>query len=190
MAARKATGGRGKGGPPPPHPVLQRLAVLLLRVFPGAILVDSALYKLGFDDAQGFGEAVERFRLTDYHDLVQAAIDEPPRVFGHAFTAFSDALAAVAFGSPAWERFLAGSILAFELVAGIALVLGLGTRLVAVLAALLMIVFGLAKRGWLLSPSTSNWVMAGMLLAAAMLAAGRVLGLDARLAGRWPRWIS
>ncbi|MCA9687845.1 MAG: hypothetical protein KC457_37145, partial [Myxococcales bacterium] len=62
--------------------------------------------------------------------------------------------------------------------------------LVAVLAALLMAVFGLAKAAWIFTPNTSNWLLVVLLLAAAFLAAGRVFGLDAKLAGRWPRWIS
>lgn len=189
-ARRKPASAHPRGGVAPPHPLLQRLALVLLRVFPGAILVDSALYKLTFGTSATLGEAIERFRVDDYRVLVQAAIDDPPRIFGWRFSAFSDALQATALGSPAWETAMCSALLAFELLAGITLVLGLGTRLVAVLAALLLIVFGLAKAAWILTPNTSNWILAAMLLAAAMLAAGRVLGADARLAGRWPRWIS
>lgn len=189
-ARRKPAAARKGAGALPPHPLFQRAALVLLRVFPGALLVDSALYKLTFGAPATLGEAIERFRVDDYRVLVQAAIEEPPRLFGHPFTAFAGFLEATALGSPAWERFVCGSLLGFELLAGALLVLGLGTRLVAVLAALLMIVFGLAKAAWILTPTTSNWLLVVMLLAAAMLAAGRVLGADARLAGRWPRWIS
>ena len=176
--------------PPSPHPFLQRLALVLLRVFPGAVLLDSAIYKLTFDEAPTMGDAIERFRMADFHPLVEAAIADPPRLFGHPFHAFGSFLEAVALGSPSWERFVCGSLLAFELLAGVLLILGLGTRLVAVLAALLMAVFGLAKAAWIFTPNTSNWLLVVLLLAAAFLAAGRVFGVDAKVAGRWPPWVS
>jgi len=169
---------------------LQRLSVALIRVFPGAVLFDSALYKLTFEPEKSIGENLERFRTVDFHKLVGEAIADPPRIFGATWHGFASFLENVALGTPSWERFVCGSLLASELVLGALLVLGLGTRLVAVLAALLMTVFGLAKAAWIFTPNTSNWLLVVLLLAAAFLAAGRVFGLDAKLAGRWPRWIS
>ncbi|MGE0190554.1 MAG: hypothetical protein AB7T63_00800 [Planctomycetota bacterium] len=185
MAARSR-----RKGPPPPHPFLQRLALVLIRVFPGAVLLDSAIYKLTFLPDTSLGGHIENFRTVDFHRLVEDAVLDPPRIFGVPWHGFASFVQDVALGTPSWERFVCGSLLAAELLLGALLVLGLGTRLVAVLAALLMTVFGLAKAAWIFTPNTSNWLLVVLLVAAAFLAAGRVLGLDAKVAGRWPRWLS
>ena len=70
------------------------------------------------------------------------------------------------------------------------LVLGLFTRLAGVLGALLMLTFGLAWRAWFLTPSQPHWLLMVVLLSLALLGAGRIWGIDARLHGRIPRWIS
>ncbi len=163
---------------------------MLLRAFPGAVLFDAALYKITFEGSSSFADTVERFRVHDFRPLVEAAIADPPRLFGHPFTAYATFLNDVLLGSPGWERFVCGGLLAFELLAGAALVLGFSRRLVAVLASLLRAAVGLSRAAWILTPNHANWLLVAMLLAASFLATGRVAGIDRRLAGRWPRWIS
>jgi uncharacterized membrane protein YphA (DoxX/SURF4 family) len=74
-----------------------------------------------------------------------------------------------------------------ELLAGCCLIVGLGTRLAAVVTFLLALNFMLAEGSWLWTPSSSypGWAMVS--LALLIGAAGRTLGIDAFLAERWPR---
>ena len=173
----------------PPHPLLQRLALVMIRVLPGAILIDAVRYKL---DAGGatIGEAFYNFWRYDYRGLLEAAIAQPPEIFGVPFGGYSWFLQHVMLGSETWERFLSGGILVFEGIAGICLVLGCCTRLMGFLAALLMACFGLAKATFFLTVKQNNWTLTALCLAAAFLAAGRVWGMDSRLQFRLPRWIS
>lgn len=81
-----------------------------------------------------------------------------------------------------------GALIAWgELLVGCCLILGLGTRLAAVLALLLAAIYMLAEKSWFWTPSSSYASWAMLSLALLIGAAGRTFGLDAFLAKRWPR---
>jgi uncharacterized membrane protein YphA (DoxX/SURF4 family) len=122
-------------------------------------------------------------------------------VFGVELRFFADLLQGVArplasVGAPA--------VLFFEAVLGISLVLGFGVRLFATLGFLLMLVFSVGKPQPLADPGepvgvflftvhSANWPLTVILLALALTAAGRVVGLDGWLRRRgalpWTRWM-
>ena len=86
---------------------------------------------------------------------------------------------------------LGPAILFFEGLLGVSLVLGVGVRLMGFLGALLMAAFGLAKGLYVLTITQgTNWILMVMLLALALMAAGRIWGFDARLRHRLPGWVS
>ncbi len=74
-----------------------------------------------------------------------------------------------------------------EVLLGIALVLGLCTRLAAAAALLLTVNYMFAKGNWPWYPSSNDAAFAAISLALLIGAAGRTLGLDIFLAERWPR---
>jgi len=180
--ARPSPGGGGSLWP-------AKTAIVVLRVFCGAIFLSTAHWKL-IRPGLPVGETFRQFTERDYLPLVQYAVAHPPIVLGWKMTWFSSMLDTVALGGNA-PYVIAGAVLIFEALLGISLVLGLGTRLMAFLGALLMAVMGLCKGLFFLTVTKgTNWYLAVMLLALALMAAGRVWGLDARLRHRLPRWIS
>ena len=154
-----------------PHPLLQRAALVLTRVFPGLILIDAVQYKLS-EGGDTIGAALENFWRADYRPLIERAIASPPEIFGHSFDAYGRFLEAAMLGSETWERVLSGGILAVEGLIGVCLVIGLCTRFMGILGALLMTAFGLAKSTYFLTVNATNWTLAAMMLVAAFLAAG------------------
>jgi len=194
MAARKKSSRKRKSPARPPSggggslwPA--KTAILLLRLFCGAIFLGTAHWKL-IRPGLPLGETITRFTERDYLPLVQYAVAHPPVVLGWEMTWFSNFLDMVALGGNA-PYVIAGAVLFFEALLGICLVLGLGTRLMAFLGALLMAVMGLCKGLYFLTVTKgTNWYLVVMLLVLALMAAGRVWGLDARLRHRLPRWIS
>ena len=74
-----------------------------------------------------------------------------------------------------------------ELAAGLCLLLGLGTRVGAAIAMLLFLNYMLAKGRLFWSPDSEDAAVFFSALVCLLGAAGRVLGIDAYLAGRWPR---
>jgi len=77
-----------------------------------------------------------------------------------------------------------------ELLLGLALILGLGTRLAGALSIVMLSAYWLTKGAHPLSPS-NDILMSLALLPVIVAGAGRVLGLDGPLSRRpgWPRWI-
>jgi len=76
-----------------------------------------------------------------------------------------------------------------ELAAGLSLLLGLGTRVGAAIAMFLFLNFMLAKGRLFWSPDSEDAAVFFSALVCLLGAAGRVWGIDAYLAARWPRVI-
>ena len=74
-----------------------------------------------------------------------------------------------------------------ELAAGLSLLLGLGTRVGAAIAMFLFLNFMLAKGRLFWSPDSEDAAVFLSALVCLLGAAGRVWGIDAYLARRWPR---
>lgn len=173
------------------------LGIFLLRVFTGALFVDAVYYKLWVTrmsappDGRGLGlfAAFEHFVEYDYRPMVEQAVREPPVVFGTTWVWYADFLESVML--PGAVPSIAGpAILVFELALGIALILGVGVRLMAMLGAALMLAFGLAKNMYVLTITGTNWLLFFVMIALALTAAGRMWGFDSRLRNRLPGWVS
>jgi len=78
-------------------------------------------------------------------------------------------------------------ILTGELAAGLSLLLGLGTRVGAVIAMFLFLNYMLAKGRLFWSPDSEDAAIFLSALVCCIGAAGRVYGIDTYLARRWPR---
>ena len=78
-------------------------------------------------------------------------------------------------------------VIAGELVAGLSLLLGLGTRIGAAIAMFIFINYMLAKGRLFWSPDSEDAAVFFSALVCFIGAAGRVWGIDAYLARRWPR---
>jgi len=76
-----------------------------------------------------------------------------------------------------------------ELTAGLSLLLGLGTRVGSAIAMFLFLNFLFAKGRLFWSPDSEDAAVFFSALVCLLGAAGRVWGIDAYLAGRWPRTI-
>jgi thiosulfate dehydrogenase [quinone] large subunit len=74
-----------------------------------------------------------------------------------------------------------------ELAAGLCLLLGLGTRVGAAIAMFLFLNYMLAKGRLFWSPDSEDAAVFFSALVCLLGAAGRVLGIDAYLARRWPQ---
>lgn len=207
MAAKRKTGG-GKGAASPSGRLWPpKLGIWMLRVYTGALFIDVFYYKIILGRMQrhdmSLREALAHFSETDYTTLLQRAIANPPTIGlwgdGWRLDWFAGFLENVML--PGQVPYIAGAcIICFELVLGVALVLGVGVRLMASLGALLILIFGLAKSSYFLTIMHGrqadvlgpgpNWLILFVLLCLAFTAAGRVWGLDARLRHRLPGWIS
>ena len=188
MAARRKRESGGAGALWP-----AKLGLFLLRAFTGALFLDAVYFKIVVTRMQGFGmslfEAFDHFVETDYKRMIQNAIDHPPSIGTWEMTWYGDFLEAVMLPG-AVPDVMGPAILIFELLLGIALVLGAGVRLMAALGALLMLAFGLAKSQYFLTVTGTNWLLFFVLLFFALAGAGRVWGLDHWLRRKWPAWIS
>jgi uncharacterized membrane protein YphA (DoxX/SURF4 family) len=78
-------------------------------------------------------------------------------------------------------------IMVAELAAGLSLLLGLGTRVGAAIAMFLFLNYMLAKGRLFWSPDSEDAAVFFSALVCLLGAAGRVWGVDAYLARRWPR---
>lgn len=79
-------------------------------------------------------------------------------------------------------------VMAGELIAGLSLLLGLGTRLGAAIAMFLFLNFMFSKGRLFWSPDSEDAAVFFSALVCLLGAAGRVWGIDAYLARRWPRF--
>jgi len=80
-------------------------------------------------------------------------------------------------------------VMAGELIAGIALLFGLTTRVGGAIAMLLFVNYMFAKGRWFLSPDSEDAAVFFSAMVVMLGAAGRSFGVDAWLARRWPRSI-
>lgn len=197
MAAKKRRGKKASKQAPP-RLWVPKLGMFLLRVFTGALFLDTVYFKLWLtrmrapeDGGLGLGlfDAFEHFVDHDYKVHIQRAVETPPVVLGSTWQWWSDMMESV-FLPGAVPYVVGPAVLVFELLLGLSLVLGAGVRLFAGLGALLMLVFGLNKAQYLLTIQGINWILCFVLIALATAAAGRMWGLDSRLSRRLPGWVS
>jgi uncharacterized membrane protein YphA (DoxX/SURF4 family) len=203
MAARKRAARGKRGGEDAPVRLWPpKLGLAALRVFAGLVFLAVAHHKwiAPLEEHLPDGRVVERhlsarervviFAERDLVPRVDAAIAHPPHVFGWELRGYADFLAAVVRPGKAPYVF-AALIMAFEALLGLTLVLGVATRLMGFLGALLVTAFGLAKAlPFLTVTRGTNWYLVMILLTLCLTAAGRLWGLDARLRRRLPGWIA
>lgn len=146
--------------------ILARAALVLLRVYLGVIFLLAAWPKFREDFTPGLTGFLEKVALEKGHpfyiEFVQRVVLPNAPLFAALVT---------------WG----------ELLVGIALVLGLMTRLTAVVALLLTTNYMFAKGAWWWTPSSNDAAFGMISLALLIGAAGRTFGLDSLLARRWPR---
>ena len=78
-------------------------------------------------------------------------------------------------------------VVAAELAAGLLLLLGAATRLAALISIVLLLNYMFAKGMWPWTPASNDGALIMIALAVLLTGAGRLLGVDAALARRWPR---
>jgi uncharacterized membrane protein YphA (DoxX/SURF4 family) len=177
MAARR----KGSAGAPRLWPT--QLGLFALRAFTGLVFVDAIYYKLWVTRMSKGGLGLSLF------DAFEHTVEHPPVLFGWEMRWYSSFLDNVLL--PGAVPYVVGpAILVFELLLGISLCFGIGVRLMAFLGALLMLAFGMAKNMYFFTVTGTNWILMMVLLFFALSGAGRVWGLDAKLRGKWPGWIS
>jgi thiosulfate dehydrogenase [quinone] large subunit len=146
--------------------ILARAALVVLRVYLGVVFLLASLPKLQHDFTPhliGFLEQVALERGHPfYREFVQQVVLPNAPVFAALVT---------------WG----------ELLVGVLLILGLFTRLWAVVALVLTVNYMFAKGAWFWTPSSNDAAFAAISVALLIGAAGRTLGLDAFLAQRRPR---
>lgn len=187
MAAKRKRGKRKKA--PTGRLWGPKIGIVGLRVYTGAVFLGVAWWKL-FVPGTSIGQTLRDFAELDYIPMIEQAIREPPEVLGWRMDWYADFLASVMLPGNAPYVFGA-AILIFEGLLGLALVIGAFVRLMSMLGVLLMLGFGLARSAPFLTVTHGpNWLLMVVLLTLALTAAGRIWGFDARLASRFPRWIS
>jgi thiosulfate dehydrogenase [quinone] large subunit len=146
--------------------ILARAALVLLRVYLGIVFLLAALPKLEQDFTPGLVGFLERVALQKGHPFYQDFVRE-----------------IVLPNAPVFATLVTWG----ELLAGLTLILGLVTRLSAVVTLLLAMNYMFAKGHWFWTSSSNDAAFVAISLALLIGAAGRTLGLDAFLARRWPR---
>jgi putative oxidoreductase len=145
-----------------------RAALAMLRVYLGVVFLVSGVPKVGRDFTPTLAGFLERVALDKATPLYRRFVE--------------------AVVLPNVETF-ALLVTGGEVLAGIALVLGLCTRLAAAGALLMTLNYMLAKGAWFWTPSSNDAAFVAISVALLLGAAGRTFGLDAFLARRWPRGI-
>ena len=146
--------------------ILARGALVLLRVYLGAVFLVAALPKLRQDFTPDLTGFVQQVALQRAHQFYRPFLEQVVLPNAPAFAALVT-----------WV----------ELLLGVTLVLGLLTRFSAAVALVLTLNYMFAKGAWFWTPSSNDAAFVAISLALLMGAAGRTLGLDAILARRWPR---
>lgn len=146
--------------------ILARAALVLLRVYLGVVFLVAALPKLEQDFTPGLVGFLQRVALQKGHPFYQEFVRE-----------------IVLPNAPVFATLVTWG----ELLAGATLIVGLMTRLSAVVTLLLAMNYLFAKGAWFWTPSSNDAAFVAISLALLIGAAGRTLGLDAFLARRWPR---
>lgn len=146
--------------------ILARAALVVLRVYLGVVFLTAALPKLDWDFTPSLVGFLEGVALSKghpfYQEFVRQVVLPNAPLFGWLVT---------------WG----------ELAVGVLLLVGLWSRLSAVVALLLAVNYMFAKGAWFWTPSSNDAAFAVIALALMVGAPGRTLGLDAFLARRWPR---
>ena len=145
---------------------LARAALVLLRLQSGVVFLVAGLPKVRQDFTPKLIDFLQGVTLERGHPFYQAFVRAA--VLPHV-QAFAPVIA--------WG----------EVLVGCALLLGLFTRFAAAAAVLLSVNYMLAKGAWPWTPSSNDAAYVAISLALLVGAAGRTLGFDALLAGRWPR---
>lgn len=146
--------------------ILARAALVVLRVYLGVVFLVASLPKLQENFTPGLVGFLERVALERGHPFYREFIQQVVLPNASVFAAM------VTWG---------------ELLVGVLLILGLFTRLSAVVALVLTVNYMFAKGAWFWTPSSNDAAFAAISVALLIGAAGRTLGLDAFLAQRWPR---
>jgi thiosulfate dehydrogenase [quinone] large subunit len=146
--------------------ILARAALVLLRVYLGAVFLIAAVPKLRGDFTAGLTAFLEQRAIEQSHPFYRQFLQE------------------VVLPN---TQFFAALVTGGELLVGVFLILGLMTRLSATVALLLTLNYMFAKGAWPWTPSSNDAAFAAISLALVIGAAGRTLGLDSMLARRWPR---
>ena len=146
--------------------IMARWALVLLRVYLGAVFLLAALPKIHQDFSPGLTTFLKQVALERGHPFYQEFVH---RVILPNVAAFA---ALITWG---------------ELLVGVTLVLGLLTRFSAGFALVLALNYMFAKGVWFWTPTSNDAASVAIALALLIGAAGRTLGLDALLARRWPR---
>jgi thiosulfate dehydrogenase [quinone] large subunit len=146
--------------------ILARAALVLLRMYLGVVFLLAALPKLEQDFTPGLIGFLQRVALQKGHPFYQEFVRE-----------------IVLPNAPVFATLVTWG----ELLAGLTLIVGLLTRLSAVVTLLLAMNYMFAKGNWFWTSSSNDAAFVAISLALLIGAAGRTLGLDAFLARRWPR---
>lgn len=146
--------------------ILARAALVVLRLYLGGVFLVASLPKLQLDFTPGLVGFLEQVALERGHPFYQQFVQQVVLPNAPVFAAL------VTWG---------------ELLVGVLLILGLFTRLSAVVALVLTVNYMFAKGAWFWTPSSNDGAFAAISVALLIGAAGRTLGLDAFLAQRWPR---
>ncbi len=142
-----------------------RVALALMRVFLGVILLVAVTGKLKADFTPMLAGFVSSTLPKAHPALYQRFLEHTVLPHAHLFAML---------------------ITAGELLAGVALVLGVATRLAAFAALLMMLAYMLAKGMWFWSPGSADAAFLMIAFALIIGAGGRSFGIDAMLARRWP----
>ena len=186
MAKRKRRRTRRSDLEAPVQGAIPRFGVFVMRVYTGLVFLSAVEFKLLARDMP-FADAVHHFVHEEYTSHLQYWVEHPASIFGWRLDGYASFLQHVMLYEPLRWWFAVG-ILVFEALLGLALVLGLWTRVMATLGALLMVAFGLAKAMHIFSIAGegSNWLLTAILANLAILQAGHYFGLDGRLRpGGW-----
>lgn len=117
--------------------------------------------------------------------LMRIPREDPERAYFPYSSARTFALDIVVPNADLFGAIIAG----LSVVAGVCLMLGFATRAVAGLTALMGTAFALSRGYWLIGPH-EDAILIGLSLCFAVSAAGRFVGVDARLSARRPRrWL-
>jgi uncharacterized membrane protein YphA (DoxX/SURF4 family) len=143
-----------------------RSLLVILRVYLGVILIFTDLGKLT-------GDAPFQVEMLSFLQYSTSVASAPYQHF----------LQAIVITHAALFSYL---IMAGELVAGLSLLFGIGTRLGGAIAMFLFLNYMLAKGHLFWAPDSEDAAVFFSALVVLLGAAGRVVGVDAYLARRWP----
>jgi uncharacterized membrane protein YphA (DoxX/SURF4 family) len=146
--------------------VLARGALVLLRLQLGVVFLVAGIPKIRGDFTPRLIDFLHNIALIRGHEFYRGFVNQVVLPHASVFALL------VSWG---------------EVLAGLALVLGIATRFTASVALLLLLNYMFAKGAWFWTPSSNDAAYVAISLALIIGAAGRTLGVDEALARRWPR---